>query len=55
MDAERAADLILGRTMLRQEVDVWQAPEWQHRQRSGVPLRPVPPGPPEPAPEGRSP
>ena len=55
MVAERAADLILGRTMLRQEVDVWQAPEWQHRQRSGVPLRPVPPGPPDPGPEGRSP
>ena len=58
MVAERAADLILGRTMLRQEVDVWQAPEWQHRQRSGIPLRPVPPGPPgppDPGPEGRSP
>ena len=52
MVAERAADLILGRTMLRQEVDVWQAPEWQHRQRSGIPLRPVPA---DRGPQGHSP
>ena len=55
MVAERAADLILGRNMLRQEVDVWQPPDWQQRQRSGIPLRPVPPGPPDTGPEGRSP
>ncbi len=49
MVAERAADLILGRPMLREDVDLWQAPDWQNRQRSGLPRRPVPPGPPTPA------
>ncbi len=46
MVAERAADLIRGRTPLKQVVEVWEAPAWQTRQRAGEPQRPVPPGPP---------
>ena len=30
---------------LREEVPVWEAPEWQSRQREGAPVRPVPAGP----------
>ena len=45
MVAERAADLILGKAPLRQEVDVWRAPAWQTRQRERDPVRPVPAGP----------
>jgi choline dehydrogenase len=45
MVAERAADLIMGKTAMRQAVDVWQDPEWATRQRLGVPVRSVPIGP----------
>ena len=45
MVAERASDLIRGKAPLREEVPVWQAPEWQSRQREGVPVRSVPAGP----------
>lgn len=46
MVAERAADLIRGRTPLKQVAEVWEAPAWQTRQRVDEPQRPVPPGPP---------
>ena len=45
MVAERASDLICGKAALREEAPVWQAPEWQHRQREGAPVRSVPAGP----------
>jgi hypothetical protein len=45
MVAERASDLIRGKAPLREEVPVWQASEWQSRQREGVPVRSVPAGP----------
>ena len=45
MVAERAADLIRGRTALKQVAEVWEAPEWQTRQRVGAPQRPLAPGP----------
>ena len=45
MVAERAADLILGREPLKEDVAVWSAPEWRTRQREGDPVRPIPPGP----------
>ena len=45
MVAERASDLIRGKAPLREEAPVWQAPEWQHRQREGAPVRSVPAGP----------
>jgi len=46
MVAERAADLIRGKTPERQEARVWEAPDWQTQQRMGQPLRPVAVGPP---------
>ncbi|MDC6485563.1 choline dehydrogenase [Luminiphilus sp.] len=46
MVAERAADLIRGKTPERQEARVWEAPDWQTQQRMGQPLRPVLVGPP---------
>jgi len=45
MVAERASDLIRGKAPLHEEVPIWQAPEWQSRQREGVPVRSVPAGP----------
>lgn len=45
MVAERAADLILGREPLKEDVSVWSAPEWRTRQREGDPVRSIPPGP----------
>jgi choline dehydrogenase len=45
MVAERASDLIRGKTPLRGEAPVWEAPEWQSRQREGAPVRSVPAGP----------
>ena len=45
MVAERAADLIMGKTPMRQEVDVWQDTEWATRQRLRAPVRSVPIGP----------
>jgi choline dehydrogenase len=45
MVAERAADLIMGRAPMRQEVDVWQDTEWATRQRLRAPVRSVPIGP----------
>ena len=45
MVAERASDLIRGKAPLREEAPVWQASEWQHRQREGAPVRSVPAGP----------
>ncbi len=45
MVAERASDLIRGKAPLKEEVPVWQASEWQSRQREGAPVRPVPAGP----------
>ncbi|MGB2311127.1 MAG: GMC oxidoreductase, partial [Candidatus Puniceispirillaceae bacterium] len=45
MVAERASDLIRGKAPLREEAPVWQASEWQHRQREGGPVRSVPAGP----------
>ena len=30
---------------MREEAPVWRAPEWQHRQREGAPVRSVPAGP----------
>jgi len=46
MVAERAADLILGKTPLREDVDVWEDPHWQTQQRTSTPVRTVKPGPP---------
>jgi hypothetical protein len=43
--AERAADLIMGKEPMRQEVDVWQDNEWTTRQRLRAPVRSVPIGP----------
>jgi choline dehydrogenase len=45
MVAERAADLIIGKEPMRQEVDVWQDNEWTTRQRLRAPVRSVPIGP----------
>ena len=45
MVAERASDLIRGRAPQREEAPVWQATEWQSRQREGEPVRAVPAGP----------
>jgi choline dehydrogenase len=45
MVAERAADLIMGKAPMRQEVDVWQDTEWATRQRLRAPVRSVPIGP----------
>jgi choline dehydrogenase len=40
MVAERAADMILGKTMLSPtNQPVWIAPEWQQKQRNGSPRR----------------
>lgn len=40
MVAERAADMILGKTPLEHsDVDVWIAPDWQHTQRTHSPAR----------------
>lgn len=42
MVAEKAADLILGETPLpAADADVWIDPQWQQRQRSGTPERPL--------------
>ena len=45
MMAERASDLIRGKAPLREEAPIWQAPDWQSRQREGAPVRAVPAGP----------
>ena len=45
MVAERASDLIRGKASLHEEAPIWQAPDWQSRQREGVPVRSVPAGP----------
>lgn len=45
MVAERAADLIMGREPLKEDVAVWSAPEWRTRQRESDPVRSIPPGP----------
>ena len=45
MVAERAADLIIGKEPMRQQVDVWQDTEWATRQRLRAPVRSVPIGP----------
>jgi len=45
MVAERAADLIMGKEPMRQEVDTWQDTEWATRQRLRAPVRSVPIGP----------
>ncbi|MDG2236350.1 MAG: choline dehydrogenase [Arenicellales bacterium] len=43
MLAERAADLVTGRSLLKPlEARVWVDPLWRERQRSGEPQRPVP-------------
>ena len=43
MLAERAADLVAGKTLLEPlEAPVWVDPLWRERQRSGEPQRPVP-------------
>ena len=40
MVAEKAADLILGKTPLApSDAKVWIADEWQHKQRTGTPVR----------------
>ena len=41
MIAERAADLIRGRSLPRAEVDYYTAPDWRTRQRTGEPARSV--------------
>ena len=41
MIAERAADLIRGRSLPPAEVDYYAAPDWRTRQRRGEPVRPV--------------
>ena len=41
MIAERAADLIRGRSLPPAEVDYYAAPEWRTRQRTGEPVRSV--------------
>ncbi|NVD07779.1 choline dehydrogenase [Vibrio sp. JPW-9-11-11] len=42
MVAERAADMILGKQMLKHEYQpVWLAPEWQNKQRIKIPKRAV--------------
>ena len=41
MVAERAADLILGKSPLREDAPVWQDTEWAHRQRERAPVRDV--------------
>jgi choline dehydrogenase len=42
MVAEKAADLILGSTPLAPiDADVWIAPNWQEKQRTGNPVRPL--------------
>ena len=45
MVAERASDLIRGKAPLCEVAPVWEAPEWQSRQREGAPVRSVPAGP----------
>ncbi len=39
MVAERASDLILGKPVLKQNVPVWIAPEWEETQRINKPVR----------------
>ena len=40
MLAERAADMILGRPLERDDADYWIDPQWRDRQRPGEPARP---------------
>ena len=42
MVAEKAADLILGKTPLaKADLPVWIAPDWAEKQRTGEPKRPA--------------